>query len=76
MFAYLGTTASMIAFINNVVAGSGVALLANALLGGGRTRLAFGCGGVSAVILTVVFLAFQRWRFSSVDQKLSKEKTQ
>lgn len=73
-FAYLGTTASMIAFINNIVAGAGVTLLTNALLGGAHAGLAFGCGAVSVVILMMVFLAFQRWRYSSIDQRIFKEK--
>lgn len=65
--AFLGTTASMVAFINNVVAGAGVTLLINTLLGGGHARFALSCGAVSVVILMMSFLAFQRWRFSSIE---------
>jgi hypothetical protein len=67
LFAFLGTTASMIAFINNVMAGAGVALLTDALLGGDHTVVALGSGAVSAIILMMVFLAYQRWRFSILD---------
>jgi hypothetical protein len=67
LVAFLGTTASMIAFINNVVAGVIVTLGINAFLGGDRVGVAVSCGVVSAVILMMVFLAYQRWRFSIID---------
>jgi hypothetical protein len=64
LVAFLTTTASMVAFINSIVAGSGVTLLAGNLLGAGRTGLALALGVAAAVVLMVAFLAFQRWRFS------------
>lgn len=64
--AFLGTSASMVALINNVVAGAGIALLINALFGGNHVSLALSCGAVSVAILTAIFLAYQRWRFSSI----------
>lgn len=57
------TPASMIAFVNSFVAGTGVALLTNELLGGGRIGLAVGVGVTIAAFLMVVFFAFQRWRY-------------
>ena len=43
----------------------GVTLLVNTLLGGDHVRDAVGCGVVfSVVILMMVFLSYQRWRFS------------
>lgn len=65
LVAFLGTSASMIAFINNVVAGSGVTLLVNHLLGGDRHGIALGCGAATVIVLTMVFLSYQRWRFGT-----------
>lgn len=62
--AFLTTSSSMVAFINNVVAGAGIALLARWLLGPQRTLLAVLLGVASAVVLMAAYLAFQRWRFS------------
>lgn len=67
LFAFLGTTASMIAFINNFLAGAGVTLLAHGLLDREHKWLALPIGIASAVLLTLAFLAFQRWRFSMFD---------
>jgi len=60
----LTTTATMVAFINNVVAGVGVTLLARWLLGPHRTLVAVFIGVVTTAILVGVFYAYQRWRFS------------
>jgi hypothetical protein len=64
--AFLGTSASMIAFINNIVAGAGVTLLINSHLGGNQTGLALGCGAASVVVLTIVFVRYQSWRASII----------
>ncbi|WP_280152193.1 hypothetical protein [Piscinibacter sp. XHJ-5] len=66
--AFFGTTASMIAFINSVVAGAGVTLLAHHLLAGEHTGIALTIGSTCAVLLMLAFLAYQRWRFSEVDK--------
>jgi hypothetical protein len=63
LIAFLTTAASMIAFINSIVAGAGVTLLASHLLGG-RTAPALGLGVATALLFMVAFLAFQRWRYS------------
>jgi hypothetical protein len=60
---FLTTTATMVAFINNIVAGAGVTLLARALLGPAQTLLAVLLGVAAAAILVAVFFAYQRWRF-------------
>jgi len=62
LVAFLTTSASMIAFVNSMVAGAGVALLAGDLLGGG-TAVALSLGVATAVVLMAIFLAYQRWRF-------------
>ena len=65
--AFFGTTATMIALINSIVAGAGVALFVAAQRGGGRLTVAIGCGVACAVTLMVVFVIYQRWRFAHVD---------
>lgn len=67
LLAFLGTTASMIAVTNNVLAGAGVTLLAKGLLDKDHAWLALPIGIASAVLLTVTFLVYQRWRFSDFD---------
>jgi hypothetical protein len=67
LLAFLGTTASMIAVTNNVLAGAGVTLWARALLDKDHAWLALPIGIASAVLLTVAFLVYQRWRFADFD---------
>lgn len=62
--AFLGTSASMIAVINNVVAGAGVTLLVHVPLEGGL-GFAIACGALTAVAWTIAFVAYERWRFSN-----------
>jgi hypothetical protein len=64
MLAFFGTTASMIAIINNVVAGAGIALLTHLLCASAPRWMDAAAGSVGALVLTVVFYAYQRWRFS------------
>ena len=63
LMAFLSTSASMIAFINSVVAGVGVALLAGDRLGADQTALAMSLGVAFAVALIVAFVVYERWRF-------------
>jgi hypothetical protein len=63
LMAFLSTSASMIAFINSVVAGVGVALLAGDLLGADQTVWAMSLGVALAVALIAAFVAYERWRF-------------
>jgi hypothetical protein len=65
--AFLGTTATMIAFINSVVAGVGVALLVDVAVGGAPVVLRVLCGLLAIAILMAAFLLFQRWRFNATD---------
>ena len=65
--AYFGTTASMIAIINNAVAGAGVAFLVR-FLGPSASYWAAGmAGSLSALVLTWLFYAYQRWRMGEYD---------
>jgi hypothetical protein len=72
LVAFFTTTASMIAFINSIVAGAGVTLLASALLGG-RIGISLAIGLATVVVLLVAFVAFQRWRFSMFQGTRSRE---
>jgi hypothetical protein len=63
--AFVTTIASMVAFINSIVAGAGVTLLAENLLGGDQTRPAIGFGVITVVLLMAAFLTYQRWRYST-----------
>ncbi|HZS09190.1 MAG TPA: hypothetical protein VFD58_30425 [Blastocatellia bacterium] len=63
LVAFITTMASMVAFVNSIVAGAGVTLLAGDLLGGDRNSLALLLGVTAAVVLMAAFLAYQRWRY-------------
>jgi hypothetical protein len=60
------TTASMVAFINSIVAAVGVAMLAGRLLREKQTLLASLIGAGVALVLMVAFFAYQKWRYDSV----------
>ena len=62
--AFFGTTASMIAVINNVVAGAGIALLVHVLTPSSPRWVAAAAGVAGALVLTALFYVYQRWRFS------------
>jgi hypothetical protein len=64
---FLTTAASMIAFINGIVAGTGMTLLATRLLGGNPLGLAIGVGGGVTLVHMLVFLAYQRRRYRSAE---------
>jgi len=67
LLAFMGTTASMIAVINNVVGGAFIALLVHAL-GDKISKLACASTGlVGTVALTWMFYSYQRWRFAEFD---------
>ena len=61
--AYLTTIATMVAFVNNIVAGAGITLLARRLLGAHHTLLAVLIGVAAFGVLVALFFAYQRWRF-------------
>jgi hypothetical protein len=68
----------MIAFINSIVAGTGVTLLVNSVFGGDKIRLAMGLGVTTTVVLMAIFLAYQRWRYRSAEataQHVEREDT-
>ena len=63
--AFFGTTASMIAFIDSVIAGVGTALLMTNVAG---VPLALGVvsGVVAVAILMYAFLRYERWRIDAL----------
>jgi hypothetical protein len=63
---FITTTASMVAFINSIVAGVGVALLAGRLLREDQVLLASLIGAGAALVVMAAFIAYQKWRFDSV----------
>jgi hypothetical protein len=63
LVAFFTTSASMIAFINSIVAGVGVTLLAGDLFIGVQNGVALLLGVATAVVLMAAFVAYQRWRF-------------
>jgi hypothetical protein len=63
LMAFFSTSASIIAFINSVVAGVGVALLAGDRLGADRIAVSMLLGVALAAALIVAFVAYERWRF-------------
>jgi len=65
--AFFGTTASMIAVINNVVAGVGIALLTHFLSPAVPAWVDAAAGVAGTLMLTWAFYAYQRWRFDEYD---------
>ena len=63
LVAFFTTSASVIAFINSIVAGVGVTLLATDLFIGVQNAVALGLGVATALILMAAFVFYQRWRF-------------
>jgi len=61
--AFLSTSASIIAFVNSVVAGVGVALFAGDRLSADQTAWAWSLGVAVAGALIVAFVVYERWRF-------------
>src|SRR3954468_17951325 len=67
--AFFGTTASMIAVINNAVAGVGITLLTRFLSPSTSSWIHAGAGVFGALLLTWLFYAYQRWRFDDDDAR-------
>lgn len=70
ILAFFGTTASMIAVINNVVAGVGLALLTRVLTRTAPVWMSALVGIAGALILTWMFYAYQRSRFADFDLRV------
>ena len=59
----------MIAVINNVVAGVGIALLTRYLSPSAPSWVYAVAGVVGALVLTWLFYRYQRWRFAEYDAR-------
>ena len=70
--AFFGTTASMIAVINNVVAGVGIALLTRFLSPSAPSWVDAAAGIAGTLVLTWLFYAYQRWRFADDDARAAQ----
>jgi hypothetical protein len=66
--AMLGTTASMIAFLNNLVAGATVTLAVTALFGRDRLAIALAAGIATAAVLMAFFISYQTKRFEGLQK--------
>jgi hypothetical protein len=62
---FITTTASMVAFLNSIVAGVGVAMLVGGLLREKRTLLVSLIGAGVALVLMALFFVYQKWRYDS-----------
>jgi len=62
---FITTTASMVAFINSIVAAVGVAMFAGQLLREKQTLLASLIGAGVALALMAGFVVYQKWRYDS-----------
>jgi hypothetical protein len=66
------TTASMVAFLNSIVAGVGVAMLAGGLLRK-RTVIASLIGAGVALVLMALFFVYQKWRYDSTTAHMQEQ---
>jgi hypothetical protein len=73
--AMFGTTAVMIAFLNNLVAGAAIALATIAMLGRDRMGVAIGAGIVVATILMMLFMSYQSRRFEALQKSFETTET-
>jgi len=66
-FGYI-TTASLVAFLNSIVAAVGVAMLVGGLLRERQPVVASLIGAGVALLLMALFFVYQKWRHDSVPQ--------
>ena len=71
--AFFGTTASMIAAINNVVGGVAIALLPSVVSPSAPSWVGAAAGIAGALLLTWLFYAYQRWRFDDYDARVLQD---
>jgi hypothetical protein len=65
IMAFFSTTATMVAFIDSIVAAAGIALLVDFVAGGVSTAVGLLFGAATFVLLMTAFYLFQRWRFDT-----------
>ena len=64
LLAFMGTSASMVAVINNIVAGASQAIAVRVFAPGISTAVCSLLGIAATLALTALFYAYQRWRFA------------
>jgi hypothetical protein len=74
-FAFLSTAASMIAVINNTLAGAAVGLLVNARMNKPSVWVPVALGAFITAALTWAFMKYQHWRFSAFENRDPDEVT-
>jgi hypothetical protein len=74
--AFLSTSASMIAVINNTLAGAAVGLLMYARMDHPSVWVPVAVGAVITAALTWVFVRYQHWRFAAFEHQDPDEVTQ
>jgi hypothetical protein len=67
---FITTTASMVAFLNSIVAAVGVAMLLGKPLGGRQTVAASLIGAGVALGLMALFFVYQKWRYDSTTAQM------
>jgi hypothetical protein len=67
------TTASLVAFLNSIVAGVGVAMLAGELLREKGTAVASLIGAGVALVLMALFFVYQKWRYDSMTVHMQEQ---
>jgi hypothetical protein len=70
-FGYITTTASLVAFLNSIVAAVGVAMLVGGLLRERQPVVAALIGAGVALLLMALFFVYQKWRHDSAPQPAS-----
>jgi len=67
------TTASMVAFLNSIVAGVGVAMLAGGMLREKRTVVVSLIGAGVALVLMALFFVYQKRRYDSTTARMQEQ---
>jgi hypothetical protein len=62
---FITTTASVVAFLNSIVAGAGVAMFVGGLLRHEQTIVAVLFGAGVALVLMALFFVYQKWRYDT-----------
>ena len=73
---FITTTASLVAFLNSIVAGVGVAMLVGGVLREKRSMVASLIGAGVALVLMALFFVYQKWRYDSAaapEQELEQD---
>lgn len=70
LLAFMGTTACMVAVINNIVGGAAIALALRLFVPRLPGWAGIVTGAVAALVMTVLFYVYERWRFREQDATL------